>query len=201
MFQTYLDIIVPLLVVFSLVWSVFPLVCDSLVFDHFFHSYSIFTLVVTTILSMHFQIDTNFHIDKELTTPSFDVSTVLLDDELNSFNLLICSKWLWDRPTGMVVQKISIPSGFNPDVNSIGNVAGLMKSERSGSTVDVYFDKMSKTSVCYSIRMTRTHKVARIQENYVYTFDYYNPGDQSTIFWQSNKLGDSSVCDVCRELC
>lgn len=38
------------------------------------------------------EVDHSFNINAELATPSFDVSTVLLDDGLDTFNLMICTK-------------------------------------------------------------------------------------------------------------
>ena len=42
----------------------------------------------------------------------------------------------------MVVQEVGIPSGFTPDMTSIGNVAGIKRSEQRGRYVDIYFDKV-----------------------------------------------------------
>jgi len=147
------------------------------------------------------EIDHNFHVQDELTTPSFDVTTVLLDDDLDSFNLMICTKWMWDRKTGMVVQEIGIPSGFEPDLSTLGNVVGMKRSERKRQTVAIYFDEIGKSSTCYSLLMTRTSKVARSEKSYIRTFDYYEPVDQSTVFYQPRKLRDSTICDVCSGCC
>ncbi|KAK3785481.1 hypothetical protein RRG08_048616 [Elysia crispata] len=143
----------------------------------------------------------SFNVLDELSTPSFDVSTVLLDDDIDSFNLMICTKWLWERETGMVVQEISIPTGFSPDLTTLGIVAGMQKAERKGNTVAVYFDKISRSSLCYSLVMTRTAKIANSQRNFVRTFDYYQPSDQSTVFYHPRKLAESTVCDVCDGCC
>ncbi|CAL1532262.1 unnamed protein product, partial [Lymnaea stagnalis] len=62
-------------------------------------------------------IDYSFNVNAELATPSFDVSTVLLYDKVDAFNLMICTKRLLSRETGMVVQEINIPSGFKPDLS------------------------------------------------------------------------------------
>lgn len=43
----------------------------------------------------------------------------------------------------MVVQEVGIPSGFAPDMSSVGNVAGLKLVEQRGRFVDVYFDTVS----------------------------------------------------------
>ncbi len=44
----------------------------------------------------------------------------------------------------MTVMEISIPTGFEPDVSSIGNIVGLKRIERRGRKVVVYFDKVSE---------------------------------------------------------
>lgn len=46
----------------------------------------------------------------------------------------------------MVVQEVGIPSGFAPDMSSVGNVAGLKLVEQRGRFVDVYFDTVSMES-------------------------------------------------------
>ncbi|XP_012945641.1 CD109 antigen [Aplysia californica] len=147
------------------------------------------------------EVDYNFHVHSELSTPSFDVSTVLLDDELNQFNLMVCTKWLWDRKTGMVVQEIGIPSGFEPDLTSLSDVAGMKRSERRGNAVHVYFDEITKTSLCYSVLMSRNAKVARSERTYVRTYNYYEPADQSTVFYVPRNLRDATICDVCDKCC
>ncbi|CAL1532266.1 unnamed protein product, partial [Lymnaea stagnalis] len=146
-------------------------------------------------------VDYSFNVASEVTTPSFDVSTVLLDDGINSFNLMICTKWLLKKETGMVVQEISIPSGFQPDLSTLGNVAGVRRSERKGGVVAIYFDKIGGSSLCYSLRMVRESKVAKSQSSYVKTFSYYSPDDQSTVFYLPKALRDSNICDVCVGCC
>ncbi|XP_059152580.1 CD109 antigen-like isoform X3 [Physella acuta] len=147
------------------------------------------------------EVEYSFNVEDEISTPSFDVNTVLLDDDINSFNLMICTKWLWNRETGMVVQEVSIPSGFVADLSTLGNVAGLKRSEIKGSNVAIYFDKISQSSLCYSLRMVRETKVAKSQRYFVRTFDYYEPADQSTVFYQPKAIKEATICDVCNGCC
>nr|ADE45341.1 thioester-containing protein 1.4 [Biomphalaria glabrata] len=146
-------------------------------------------------------IEYSFNVLKELSKPVFDVNTVLLDDKLDSFNIMVCTKFLMKHDTGMVVQELSIPSGFVPDLSTLGQVAGVKRSERKGSIVAIYFDKISGSSLCYSIVMTREAKVAKSQKSYVRTYDYYEPANQATVFYQPRTLRDSTVCDVCLNCC
>ncbi|CAL1532263.1 unnamed protein product [Lymnaea stagnalis] len=146
-------------------------------------------------------IDYSFNVDGDLATPSFTIGTLLSEDRLDTFSLLICTKWLLRQETGMVVQEIGIPSGFKPDLSSLGNVAGLKRTERQGDVVAIYFDKIGSMSLCYSLRMDRESKVAKSQRSYVRTYGYYDPANQSTVFYQPKAIRDASICDVCDGCC
>ncbi|KAH9490191.1 hypothetical protein Btru_043915 [Bulinus truncatus] len=146
-------------------------------------------------------VEYSFNVLQELSAPAFQVSIVLLDDKLDSFNIMVCTKFVLKRETGMVVQEISIPSGFVPDLTTLAKVAGVKRSERRGYTVAVYFDKISGSSLCYSFVMVRESKVARSQKNYVRTYDYYEPANQATVFYQPRAIRDSTICDVCPNCC
>ena len=50
--------------------------------------------------------------------------------------------WLLEGESGMVVQEVGIPSGFAPDMTSVGNVAGIKKAEQRGRFLDIYFDQV-----------------------------------------------------------
>ncbi|PVD34996.1 hypothetical protein C0Q70_06277 [Pomacea canaliculata] len=89
------------------------------------------------------ELDVFFNAESDFGESAFDVSTVLLDDYLNSFKLMICTRYRLAGESGMVVQEVGIPSGFAPDVTSIGNVAGLKRVEQRGRFLDVYIDRVS----------------------------------------------------------
>lgn len=67
---------------------------------------------------------------------------VYLNQYYKQMHFFSTSRWLWDRKTGMVVQEIGIPSGFQPDLTTLGKVVGMKKSERRGNTVAIYFDEV-----------------------------------------------------------
>ncbi|XP_012936322.1 CD109 antigen [Aplysia californica] len=148
------------------------------------------------------EIDYSFHVTQALVLPSFDVSIVCLDDDVDHFTLMICTKWLHRTDlTGMVVQEISVPSGFKAHVDSLRDVAGLKRVEKDGNLVSIYFDEITKASLCYNLQMTREGRVAKIQRNYIKTFDYYEPEYSSTVFFQPLRVAASTVCHVCKECC
>ncbi|XP_025086885.1 CD109 antigen-like [Pomacea canaliculata] len=147
------------------------------------------------------ELDVFFNSESDFGEPAFGVSTVLMDDYLNSFKIMICTRWLSAGESGMVVQEVGIPSGFAPDMTSIGNVAGLKRVEQRGRFLDVYIDKVTKNSLCYTVMFDRQDKVAHSQPSYVITQDYYEPSNRATTTYLPTSLRDAAVCDVCRDCC
>ncbi|XP_046569079.1 CD109 antigen-like [Haliotis rubra] len=146
-------------------------------------------------------VDVFFNVDAEIGDPSFDINTVLLDDTINNFKLMTCTKWLKEGSSGMTVMEISIPSGFDPDMTSMGNVAGLKRFERRGTNVVVYFDEIGTTSICFDILSTRTGMVTNNQPSYVTVYDYYQPSNQGATFYETRSLKEATICDVCDKCC
>ncbi|XP_048243994.1 CD109 antigen-like [Haliotis rufescens] len=147
------------------------------------------------------EVDVFFNVEAEIGNPSFDVNTVLLDDTINNFRLMTCTKWLKKGSSGMAVMEISIPSGFDPDMTSIGNVAGLKRVERRGRNVVVYFDEIGTTSICFDVLSTRTGMVTNNQPSYVTVYDYYQPSSQGATFYQTRSLKKATICNVCDKCC
>ncbi|XP_046369854.2 CD109 antigen-like [Haliotis rufescens] len=147
------------------------------------------------------EVDVFFNVEAEIGDPSFDINTVLLDDTINNFRLMTCTKWLKDGSSGMTVMEISIPSGFDPDMTSVGNVAGLKRLERRGRNVVVYFDEIGTTSICFDILSTRTGMVTNNQPSYVTVYDYYQPSNQGATFYETRSLKQATICDVCDKCC
>ncbi|XP_046569097.1 CD109 antigen-like [Haliotis rubra] len=146
-------------------------------------------------------VDVLFNVDAEIGDPSFDINTVLLDDTINNFKLMTCTKWLKEGSSGMTVIEVSIPSGFDPDMTSMGNVAGLKRFERRGRNVVVYFDEIGTTSICFDILSTRTGMVTNNQPSYVTVYDYYQPSNQGATFYETRSLKEATICDVCEKCC
>ncbi|KAL8613465.1 hypothetical protein ACOMHN_007508 [Nucella lapillus] len=147
------------------------------------------------------ELDVFFNVESKVGQAAFEVSTVLLDDYINSFKLMICTRWLLAGESGMAVQEVGIPSGFAPDMSSVGDVAGIKRAEQKGDYLDVYFDQVTKNYVCYTVMFDRQSKVANSQPSYVITQDYYQPGNRAVVSYQSLSLKNSEVCDVCPACC
>ncbi|XP_059152605.1 CD109 antigen-like [Physella acuta] len=144
------------------------------------------------------EVATSFNIEEELLSQSFDVKVVVLDDEVNKLRMMVCTRLLSQRSAGLVVQEVGIPSGFQPDLTAVDNVAGLVKTEVKGNFLDVYLDEIGKSTLCYTLSMVRVAKVARSQKCYVKTYDYYETGNQATVFYEPQAIKEAGICDVCK---
>ncbi|ESO92217.1 hypothetical protein LOTGIDRAFT_162872 [Lottia gigantea] len=144
----------------------------------------------------YLDISTVYHVTGDSTNTDFDISTVLLDDNINGFTLMTCCKVLNDEPTGMATAKVQIPAGFEPDISNI-NVVGVRKVEKSGNDVNIYYDQIGETSTCVSLQASRSSMVSSSQKCFVEVTDYYQPSKSSTVSYHPRKLKNSKVCDVC----
>ena len=61
---------------------------------------------------------------------------------LKILNILLLLRWLQSGASGMAVQEIGVPTGFEADVESIGKVDGLKKIEQGSRKVILYFDEV-----------------------------------------------------------
>ncbi|XP_046569086.1 CD109 antigen-like [Haliotis rubra] len=129
----------------------------------------------------------------------FDVSTVLLDDTINGFTLMTCSKHHQEGSSGMCVQTIQVPSGFTADLTSAGNIAGLKRLEQTDGQVIAYFDSVGKTSTCIKLSCSRTSMVAGNKPVYISMVDYYKPNDNTVVSYQPRRLKTSNFCQICSQ--
>ena len=63
---------------------------------------------------------------------------ILLDSNwhiLKILNILLLLRWLQSGASGMAVQEIGVPTGFEADVESTGKVDGLKKIEQGSRKV------------------------------------------------------------------
>jgi len=141
-----------------------------------------------------------FNVESEIEETTFDLKVTLLQETINFLEVETCAKWLGDGPaSGMAVQEIGIPSGFDVDRESITHLPTLRRMETENKKVVLYFDEIGTTPVCLNFVATRSGLVAKSQPVAVRVYDYYAPANQVTAFYQSQLLGDSSICDVCKD--
>ncbi|XP_059169319.1 CD109 antigen-like isoform X2 [Physella acuta] len=141
-----------------------------------------------------------FNVEQEIEPTTFDLTVKLIEETINNLFVETCARWLGEGPSSaMAVQEFGIPSGFEADLESITQLDILKRVETQNKKVILYFDNIGTTPVCLNIRVVRTGLVAKSQPAAVRVYDYYEPGNQVTAFYQSQLLKDSSVCDVCTE--
>uniref|UniRef100_A0A8W8L524 Alpha-macroglobulin receptor-binding domain-containing protein n=3 Tax=Magallana TaxID=2171616 RepID=A0A8W8L524_MAGGI len=63
----------------------------------------------------------------------------------------------------------------------------------------IYLDEISTTPTCIVVDMFRTGLVAKTQPAAIRIYDYYEPANQVTKFYQSQRLKNSNICDVCAD--
>lgn len=65
--------------------------------------------------------------------------------------------------TGMAVQEIGIPSGFEVDVDSIGKVKGLKRVETENRKVILYFDEVSLAEILKQFHYILRLKIVKLK--------------------------------------
>ncbi|KAH9514215.1 hypothetical protein Btru_028392 [Bulinus truncatus] len=146
------------------------------------------------------QVAVSFNVESEIFETTFDLTVKLIEETINNLFVETCAKWLGSGPSSaMAVQEIGIPSGFEADLESIPQMDTLKRIETQNKKVILYFDQIGTTPVCLNFRAVRTGLVAKSQPAAIRVYDYYEPRNQVTAFYQSQILKDSTVCDVCKE--
>lgn len=152
--------------------------------------------------TVYAQTEVTYYMKDNLGDPAFEVVPVVLDETLEHFNLMVCSRWLLNEPSGPVVQDVELPTGFYADAadaNNQGNVWGSI--QRNDTHVTVYFQKVADQSSCYTLHVNRKHPVAKTAPAYITTRVYKEPENQDIVSYQPRRLKESSVCDVCANCC
>ncbi|XP_059143999.1 murinoglobulin-2-like [Physella acuta] len=141
-----------------------------------------------------------FNVLSEIEAITFDLKVKIVEETLNLLILETCTAWRGNgQSSGMAVQELGIPSGFDADLESITKLDILKRVETQNKKVILYFDKIGTTPVCLNLRVRRVDFVAKSQPAAVRVYDYYEPRNQVTVFYQSKILEDSSICDVCKD--
>ncbi|KAK7473597.1 hypothetical protein BaRGS_00035144, partial [Batillaria attramentaria] len=143
------------------------------------------------------QVDVFFNVEAEVEEPAFELHVNLTKDTLNLLEMEMCARWLAAGSSGMAVQEVGIPSGFEVDTESLLGPYTLKRKETENSKLVLYFDEISGIPTCVRMSMLRTRMVAKSKPVAVRVYDYYEPDNQATTFYESAVLKGSSVCDVC----
>ncbi|KAK7474917.1 hypothetical protein BaRGS_00033804, partial [Batillaria attramentaria] len=122
------------------------------------------------------QVDVFFNVEAEVEEPAFELHVNLTKDTLNLLEMEMCARWLVAGSTGMAVQEVGIPSGFEVDTESLLGPYTLKRKETENSKLVLYFDEISGIPTCVRMSMLRTRMVAKSKPVAVRVYDYYEPG-------------------------
>ncbi|XP_059143996.1 CD109 antigen-like [Physella acuta] len=142
----------------------------------------------------------SFNVLSDIKPEHFDLKLEIVKENFTYLDVETCTRWLGKVPdSAMAVQEFGIPSGFVADLDDLTQLDNLKRVETQNKKVIIYFDKIGRTPVCLNLRVRRVDFVAKSQPAAVRVYDYYEPRNQVTVFYQSQLLKDSTICDVCRE--
>ncbi|KAK3607700.1 hypothetical protein CHS0354_016724 [Potamilus streckersoni] len=135
--------------------------------------------------------------------PFFELNVeVVKEMSLNDINVQACFRWIGDgEETGMSVVEIGIPSGFGADKDSITSLETIKRVELNNRKVNIYLDMVESKPRCIDVHMNRVNLIAGSNPVPARIFDYYSPEKQVTVFYQSGKLGNANICDICSGNC
>ncbi|XP_059162965.1 CD109 antigen-like [Physella acuta] len=142
----------------------------------------------------------SFNVLSDIKPEHFDLILGIVKENFTYLDVETCTRWLGKVPgSAMAVQEFGIPSGFAADLDDLTKLDNLKRVETQNKKVILYFDKIGATPVCLNLRVRRVDFVAKSQPAAVRVYDYYEPRNQVTVFYQSQLLKDSTICDVCPE--
>nr|KAG5694911.1 hypothetical protein BaRGS_025072 [Batillaria attramentaria] len=116
--------------------------------------------------TVYAQTEVTYYMKDDLGDPAFEVVPVVLDETLQHFKLMVCSRWLLSNNSGQVVQDVDVPSGFRAettDLKNQQNVEGFVR--RNDTRITVYFKQHARRDTRACVRCSTDASVHRPQEN------------------------------------
>ncbi|KAI9528342.1 hypothetical protein NQZ68_022034 [Dissostichus eleginoides] len=135
---------------------------------------------------------------------AFHLNVELLDPEMNSAQLLICSSLsesLGVNSTGMVLLEVGLLSGFALKQNGLQTDDLIKNVETQPGKVILYLDSMTAEEECFTIPLVLEYKVGKVQEASVVIYSYYEPRLRTVRTYRSEWRGNMSTCSLCGEDC
>ncbi|KAJ8297468.1 hypothetical protein KUTeg_023999 [Tegillarca granosa] len=116
-----------------------------------------------------------FNVEQEIEEPSFELNVTMVKETLDLIEVKTCTRWTKPGASGMTVQEFGVPTGFEADVESIGQLDIIKKIETENRKVILYFDEITTVPVCITMEAIRTGLVAKSQPAPIRIYDYYEP--------------------------
>ncbi|KAK3579106.1 hypothetical protein CHS0354_022127 [Potamilus streckersoni] len=147
------------------------------------------------------EIATFYNVESDTQQPSFALEIMLPNEDINSYTVKVCGRYLKNGVSSMTVMEIGTPSGFVADKSSIKDAPFIKKIEEGDKKLILYFDELGQEKTCVSTNVQRVGLVAGAALVPVRIYDYYSPEDEVTAFYVPAVLRNSDVCDVCGAEC
>nr|BAU69618.1 C3A [Sphyrna zygaena]BAU69619.1 C3B [Sphyrna zygaena] len=132
---------------------------------------------------------------------------------VNSLKLTICTRYLAETVSSMVIVDISMLTGFSPDLEDLqlltNDVDGYIskfemnKALSTKGSLIVYLDSVSnRENLCFGFQVHQLFKVGLIQPASIKVYEYYDTENSCTKFYnvKGNSAMLNKICqgDVCR---
>ncbi|EFX63866.1 hypothetical protein DAPPUDRAFT_66641, partial [Daphnia pulex] len=131
------------------------------------------------------QVSTSYNLNVTGEWPLFTLDPQLFKNaNQNRMQLTICSRYQLNpvfvgEESNMAVMEISLPSGYVMDEDSLPSLRAIkdvkkVETKEGGTGISLYFDKMTRNTVCPTVQAYRVFKVAEQRKVPVVMYDYYD---------------------------
>ncbi|XP_052786186.1 CD109 antigen-like [Mya arenaria] len=121
-------------------------------------------------------VTSEYYVQGSQTDNHINVTVGIIHETLNSITVKSCMRWTDPSDSGMLLMEVELPTGFNPDVDTLKAQAAIKQFEQRGRYVPLYFDGLrSQEQVCVNVKINRADPVVRSQPCHVIAYDYYEP--------------------------
>ncbi|XP_060558291.1 CD109 antigen-like [Ruditapes philippinarum] len=144
-----------------------------------------------------FTVSLFYNINMDLEARSLKLNVTVLKETINGFTLRSCVRWLEDEISGMIVVEVGIPSGFEANRWSISEHKLLKRTEIEDRNVILYYDEVTYADICTDISVVRDKMVAQIKPVPCKAYEYYEPSNQVTVFYEPLSAKNSNICNIC----
>ncbi|XP_013389533.1 CD109 antigen isoform X2 [Lingula anatina] len=147
------------------------------------------------------QVTVKYNVMSDKREKSFDLNVTVLEESDNAMKLRVCTRYLKAGKTGMAIEQIQLPGGFDADMESLKDVEFIQRVEKKERKVVLYLDEIDQRATCVDLTLYRSDLVAKTQPAIVKVTDYYSPGNEEVASYSSEKLEKVNICDLCKENC
>ncbi|XP_055342122.1 CD109 antigen-like [Paramacrobiotus metropolitanus] len=121
---------------------------------------------------------------------TFDLNvTSSRTESAKACHLSICARHWQEGASSITVMEVTALCGYQFEEEEVDQLLPAVKSVRKseldskGSQLNLYFDEMTSTAICFNLTMYQSYKVENLKARSVVIYDYYNPKDRRAVFY------------------